>query len=258
MSKVEKQIKELESYLMQVPKITLAETEALLGVSESTVRRLFARMEENGQAFRVHGGLQVLPERKQEYNFSNMETRCLPQKKRIAREAINEIGEAGVIFLDSGSTLNHFSLCLADWLRAGRRGQVSVFTNSLRNLQALSGLTTVHFIGGRYRENRQDCCGYLAEEILRGLRFDLCFMGADGCDPEQGVSCMDMETASLGRIVVGSSARRVLLADSTKCRRGALVSYAAVEDMNLIITDQELEADAVERLRAKGAEVRLV
>ena len=34
MSKTEKQIKELESYLTQVPRITLAETEELLGVSE--------------------------------------------------------------------------------------------------------------------------------------------------------------------------------------------------------------------------------
>lgn len=258
MNKTEKQIKELESYLMQVPRITLAETEELLDISESTVRRLYARMEQQGLAFRVHGGLQALPERKQAYNFQNMEMRCLAQKKRIAREAIREIGDAGVLFLDSGSTVYQFSLCLADWLRAGRRGRASVFTNSLRNLQALSGLTDVQLIGGKYRENRQDCCGYLAEETLRKLTFDLCIMGVDGCDAEQGVSCMDMETASLARNVVGRSLRRVVLADSTKCRRGAMVSYAAVEDLDLIITDQELEAETVERLQARGTTVRLV
>lgn len=255
MNKTERQIKELESYLQQTSKITLAETEELLGVSESTARRLFAKMEQQGQALRIHGGLQAFPEQRQEYNYLRMETRRLTQKKRIARAAIREIGDVRTLFLDSGSTVYQFSLCLAEWLRAGRRDQVSVFTNSIRNLQALSGLANVQFVGGQYRENRQDCCGYLAEQMLRSLNFDLCFLGADGCDAEQGVSTTDMETASLGRIAVSHSQRRVVLLDSTKFSRGALVTYAPVEDLDLLVTDLELDEEIADRIQARGTRV---
>lgn len=258
MGKIERQLKELESYLAQVPRITLVEAEELLDVSESTVRRLFARMEEQGQALRVHGGLQALPDQKPDYNFSSVEARRLTQKKRIARAAVDEIGEAHTIFLDSGSTVYQFSLCLAEWARAGRRDQVSVFTNSLKNLQALTGLAKIQFIGGQYREHRQDCCGFLAEEAIQNLNFDLCVLGADGCDVEQGISCTDMETASLGRIAVSRSQRRIVLMDSTKFRKGALVSYARLEDINVLITDTELGNGVVKQAREKGTEVRLV
>lgn len=255
MGKIERQIRELESYLQQASKITLAEAEGLLGVSESTARRLFAKMEQQGQAFRIHGGLQAFPEQKQEYNYQRMETYRLAQKKRIARAAIDEIGDVKTLFLDSGSTVYQFSLCLAEWLRAGRREQVSVFTNSLRNLQTLSGLANVQFIGGQYRENRQDCCGYLAEQMLRSLNFDLCFLGADGFDAELGASTMDMETASLGRIAVSHSQRRVVLMDSTKFSRSTLVTYVVVEDLDLLITDSELDEKIVSRVQEKGTRV---
>lgn len=258
MGKIERQLKALESYLAQMPRITLMEAGELLDVSESTVRRLFVRMEEQGQALRVHGGLQALPNQKADYNFSSVETRCLAQKKRIARAAVDEIGTAHTIFLDSGSTVYQFSLCLAEWIRTGRRDQVSVFTNSLKNLQVLAGIAKIQFIGGQYREHRQDCCGFLAEEAIQSLNFDLCVLGADGCDVEQGISCTDMETASLGSLVVNRSLRRIVLMDSTKFRKRALVSYAGLEDINMVITDTGLDADIVGQARERGTEVRLV
>lgn len=259
MRKTEKQLQELTEYLKDAPRISLAETRQLLDVSESTARRLFARMETVGNAIRVHGGLQSIPvEGRQEYNYPSMEALRLPQKKRIARAAIDEIGDARTLFLDSGSTVYQFSVCLAEWLRAGRRDQVSVFTNSFKSLQALSGLTNIQFIGGRYRENRQDCCGYLAEMALQGLNFDMCVLGADGCNSEVGVSCTDMETARLGQIAVQHSQKRVVLVDASKFTKDALITYAHMEEINGIITDKELDDTTAAIIRGKGAAVRRV
>ena len=258
MGKIEKQMQELNAYLKEATRISLAETEELLGVSESTARRMFARMEAQSRAIRIHGGLQLLPEAKPEYNYPSMEARRIPQKKRIGRAAVECIGDARTLFLDSGSTMYQFSLCLAEWLRAGRKDMVSVFTNSLKNLQALSGLVNIQFIGGKYREHRQDCCGFLAEGALQGLNFDLCFLGGDGCTVDQGISCTDMETARLGQIAVSRSQKKVVLLDSTKFQRGALVSYARLEELDMVLSDTELDPEIAKQIRAKGPDVRLV
>lgn len=258
MGKIERQIRELTSYLEESPRISLAETQQLLNVSESTARRLFTKMEDSGGAIRIHGALQVLPPSKSEYNYPRMEARRLPQKKRIGRAAVDEIGDARTLFLDSGSTVYQFSVCLAEWLRAGRMGQLSVFTNSMKNLQALTGLTDIQFVGGKYRENRQDCCGFLAESALQRLGFDLCILGADGCSVERGVSCTDMETAQLGHIAIEHSQRRVVLVDATKFERDALVSYASMADIHMIITDSELDEETVRTVRATGTNLRVI
>ena len=259
MERTEKQLKELAAYLQEASRISLAETQQLLGVSESTARRLFSKMQSEGNAIRVHGGLQSIPvQGRQEYNYPSMEALRLPQKKRIARAAIAEIDDARTLFLDSGSTVYQFSVCLAEWLRAGKRNPVSVFTNSFKNLQALTGLANIQFIGGQYRENRQDCCGYLAEMALQSLNFDLCVLGADGCNPEGGVSCTDMETARLGQIAVKHSRKRVVLVDASKFRKDALITYARMEEINGIITDCELDDETAAFVQQKGPSLRRV
>lgn len=256
MEKIERHKQELLAYLKETPRISLGDAQRLLGLSESTVRRLFSRMESSGQALRVHGGLQMIVPAAAEYSYPSMEAQRLAQKKRIARAGIQEIGDARTLFLDSGSTVYQFSLCMTEWLRRNRREPISVFTNSVKNLQALSGLADIQFIGGRYRENRQDCCGYLAEQALSGLNFDVCILGADGCSVENGLSCTDMETARIGRIVVSRSRRKVVLADSSKFRANALATYAQAEEVDRIITDMEIAESVLCKAREKGVRIR--
>lgn len=257
MGKIERQLIQLEEYLKDVPKMSLSDARALLDVSDSTVRRLFARLEARGNAIRIHGGVQGIPKSMPEYSYPCMESRRLAQKKRIARAAVDLIGSSRTIFLDSGSTVYQLSLCIADWLRAGHRETIRLFTNSVKNLQALSGLAEIQFIGGKYREHRQDCCGFLAEEALKELNFDLCFLGADGCDVDQGVSCTDMETARMGSLAVDRSRRRIVLMDSEKFSAGALFTYAPMERLNVVISDMELSGNLAARMREKGVEVHL-
>ena len=119
-------------------------------------------------------------------------------------------------------------------------------------------MANIQFIGGQYRENRQDCCGYLAEMALQSLNFDLCVLGADGCNPEGGVSCTDMETARLGQIAVKHSRKRVVLADASKFRKDALITYARMEEINGIITDCELDDETAAFVQQKGPSLRRV
>jgi DeoR family transcriptional regulator, aga operon transcriptional repressor len=50
----------------------------------------------------------------------------------------------------------------------------------------------------------------------------------------------------------------VVVADSSKLRRRNISLIAKVEQINVLITDRAAPADAVEALRQRGVEVRLV
>ncbi|MBR6674526.1 MAG: DeoR family transcriptional regulator [Alphaproteobacteria bacterium] len=50
---------ELMTRLAVVQKLTLWETMEMLRISESTARRMFAKLEREGHAIRTHGGIQA-------------------------------------------------------------------------------------------------------------------------------------------------------------------------------------------------------
>ena len=60
---------ELMTRLSLVQKLTLAEAMELLNVSESTARRMFARLEREGLLIRTHGGIQCVNNAMTLYSF---------------------------------------------------------------------------------------------------------------------------------------------------------------------------------------------
>ncbi len=257
MGKVERQIEALAAHLNMESRISLAQGMALLDVSETTVRRLFARMDEAGLALRVHGGIQSIGIQKANSGISEAQRQKNMLKYGIAQAALDYVGNARTVYLDSGDIVFQFCQVLAEKMRAGSCGVTNVVTNSFRVSQVLSRITNIQCIGGQYRESRQDCCGYLAEEALQSLSIDVCFLSADGCNLEHGFSFRDMETARLGKLAVKRSMRRIALIDSAKFGCETLVTYARIKDFNAIVTDGKLDSSIADRLRAKGAEVRL-
>ena len=57
MKKFEKQTDIISKRLKVVDRITVAEGAELLGITESSVRRIFTKMEKTGSVIRVYGGI---------------------------------------------------------------------------------------------------------------------------------------------------------------------------------------------------------
>ena len=58
--------------------------------------------------------------------------------------------------------------------------------------------------------------------------------------------------------MLAAAARRVVLADGSKIGKVALARLCAVEDVDLIITGRSADSAAVDALRERGCEVRVV
>ena len=246
--------KELLARLSLVQKLSLSEAMDLLQISESTARRIFARLEQDGRAIRTHGGLQSLTHAIAAYSFEDGAKINIDKKAAIAREACKHLEDGDVIYCDSGTTIQCFCAELVNRLQKEALNIV-VCTNSLANLELLSPYLPVKLLGGEYRANRKDFCGYLTEQALGGLYFTKSFVGADGCVQGKQFTTTDYETARMNQIAMENSERCFMLVDSSKFATMAHVAYAPVETMDTIITDDDIDTDTMQKLKQQNVRV---
>ena len=194
--------------------------------------------------------------------LSGVPVRVLPVLKdaatgeKIGAEHIKALLKNGdVIFCDTGTTTQCF--CAELVCRIKREGlNVKLYTNSLANLELLSPYMPVTLIGGEYRPNRKDFCGYLTDQALTGLYFSKSFVGADGCVHGRQFTTTDFDTARMNQIAMRNTDQNIMLVDSSKFSVSAHVAYAPLEMLHTIVTDTGIRPEMLAQL--KSSHVRVI
>ncbi|MBE6996219.1 MAG: DeoR/GlpR transcriptional regulator [Ruminococcaceae bacterium] len=239
----------LLSQLSVSRKISLKEAMDLLDISESTARRLFARLERAGCVIRTHGGIQSITPEDLPYSFEALARTNVEKKTAIGRAAVDFVEDGDVLFCDSGTTIQCFCAALAQRLQS-QPLHIQVYTNSLANLEMLAPYMSVHLVGGEYRANRKDFCGALTEKTLRSLSFTKSFFGADGCVQGTRLTATDRKTAKLNEIALRNSQRTFMLVDSSKFTVSSQVAYTLIRGTHTIITDSGIAEDTIAQLNS--------
>lgn len=237
--------------------VTLQDTIEKMGISVSTARRLFIRMEEKGYAIRSHGKISLPDSTYSFYSYETSEELYVKEKKAIAKEAISLISDGDTLFLDSGTTVCLFSMALAEALRQKNLKNITVFTNSYMIINILNGCATVNLVGGTFRPNRKDFCGYMAERAIRDCHFSKCFLGTDGYHSSIGFTTTDFESAKICEAAMPNSDNSVILMDSHKFGRAALVGFSKGDDISLVISDEKLKKEQRDELLRNGINLRI-
>jgi DeoR family transcriptional regulator, fructose operon transcriptional repressor len=223
------------------------------GVTTETVRRDLAVLERAGLLRRVHGGaVPVGALSLMEPGLGERHGTRAEQKRKIAAAALDLLPEAdGSVVLDGGST----TAALADLLPAERR--LLVATNSVPIAVRLSSVPgiTLHVLGGRVRGVTQTAVGESTVRALENLRLDVAFLGANGITARHGFSTPDETEAATKQAMARAASRTVVLADSSKLGREHLVRFAAVDDVDVLVTDSEADPGAVAALTSAGIDV---
>lgn len=245
---------ELITRLSLMQKLSLGEAMELLNVSESTARRMFAKLERDGFAIRTHGGVQCVNHAMTLYSFEYGARTNIGKKTAIGREACKFLEDGDVVFCDSGTTIQ--CLCAEIVYRLRKENlNIQVYTNSLANLEMLSPYLQVNLVGGEYRANRKDFCGYLTEQALNGLYFTKSFVGADGCVQGRLFTTTDFETARMNEIAMRNSERTFMLVDSSKFSLSSHVAYAPVQNIHTIVTDTGISPEMLDQLSHSSVRV---
>jgi DeoR family fructose operon transcriptional repressor len=87
------------------------------------------------------------------------------------------------------------------------------------------------------------------------LRADLAFVGTNGISVQHGLSTPDPEEAATKRALVESAQRVVALADASKIGQERTVRFAALGDIDVLVTDDGIDAADVAAFEAAGLDV---
>ena len=109
----------------------------------------------------------------------------------------------------------------------------------------------LHLLPGRVRTATQAAVGHATVEAIRHYRADLAFVGTNGISVQHGLSTPDPEEAATKHAIVESAQRVVVLADASKVGQERTVRFAALEDVDVLVTDISVDPADVTRLRGR-------
>jgi DeoR family fructose operon transcriptional repressor len=226
---------------------------SLFDVTSETVRRDLAVLERNGHLQRVHGGA-VRPGATPVVGEQGIDERLMShtdQKLAIGAAASRFLPpDGGSVFIDAGTTTYQAALALP------RDRRLTLMTHSIPIAGALAaqGAETLHVLGGRVRGLTQAMVGADTVAALERLRITTAFVGTNGISIAHGLSTPDPDEAAIKSAIVRSAHRVVVLADSSKAGHEDLTSFAALADIDVLITDTGIDPDFAGALADHGIE----
>lgn len=246
-------------HLSQQGKVSVAHLSERFGITRETVRRDLAQLEQQGILRRVHGGAVTSTRTSTaEQSHTARTTQNLAAKSRIAAKALELLPQGATsILLDAGTTTELLAGLLAEEHAGPRAGELLVITHALPIAQRVSPALPLELIGGRVRGLTSAATGNHTLAQLEALRPDIAFVGANGVDASFGLSTPDSIEAAVKSAIVSCARRVVLLADSSKFGETALVRFAALADIDSLVTDREPDAELAAALEAADVEVVL-
>jgi len=233
--------------------VRLTELSEAFLVSEMTIRRDLDALESDGLIERVHGGAVLVQRGTEEPGFEKKSLRELPEKSAIAERAAQLVKPGSAVALSAGTT----TWALARYL--SRVEQITVVTNSMNVWRELQqggrGGATVILTGGEFRTPSDALVGPTADAAIRSLYFDLLFLGVHGIDPVAGLTTPNISEAETNRAFIARCRKLVVVADHTKWRTTALCTMAPLSEVDALVCDDGLPADAQRQLESQVREL---
>lgn len=231
--------------------VTVSELADSFSVSEVTVRHDLTVLARQGLVGRVRGGARAVQRGQSEVAFDVRLRVEEPAKRAIARAAAAMVGDGEAVALDSSTT----AFYVARELREKR--ELVVVTNGLRIASALANAPGVSVImpGGMLRLPAMSLVGDFASPVIGSTSIDKGFFGARGLSSDRGLMDLNPEEVRIKREMVEACERVVAIFDHTKWQRTALLSFAATDEFEAIVTDELAPPELVQEWRARGIEV---
>ena len=240
-------------------RVTVADLAQHLDVSAETVRRDLSQLETEGHLERTHGGaVPAVPGGRVERTLAARRAENVSAKTAIGRAALGLLpAPGGAVLLDAGSTTACLAEALAESPPDGRG--LTLLTNSVPIADILhgAGLTGLHLLGGAVRGLTGACVGAPVLRALDAMRVDVAFLGANGLHAERGLTTQDPDEAAVKAAMCACARRVVVLADSSKFGHDFLVSFAALDRIDVLVTDTAPTGPLAAALDERGIEVLL-
>jgi DeoR family transcriptional regulator of aga operon len=242
---------------------------AALDVSTATVRRDLDELADRQMLVRTRGGA-VAHGVSYQLPLRYKSARNAPEKQRIARAVAGLVAAGEVVGLNGGTTTTEVARALAlrhceaptpgDPVAPAGAPALTVVTNALNIAGELAVRPQIKIVatGGVARPQSYELVGPLTVGVLDEVVLDVTVLGVDGLDPARGLLAHQEEEALVSRLLAARAQRVVVAADATKAGRRAFARICPLEQVDVLVTDRSLDADARKRIEEAGVTVHTV
>lgn len=226
----ENRIIAMEKYIAEKKKCSMEELTKHFNVSMMTVRNDIKMLVERGSVKKVYGGVEV----KDTAPFSTFETRSMENldvKEAIARCAAEEIENDDIIFVDSGTTTMH----IVKYIDSDKK--VTIIThnfNAASQAIEMENITLI-MLPGILDRKTNSFMDVRTPEILRQYNISKAFLATSCITPQGSLGNGSSLECSIKSQALKSSVKRYVLADDSKLKKTALMTFGYLEDVDVLI-----------------------
>jgi len=240
--------------LRAAPAVRVTSLSEDLGVSEITIRRDLMLLEQEGVLARTHGGAVRRQAIASEIGYDESGITHQAEKDRIGQAAAAMIEPRDTVFMGSGTTV-------AQMLRHVDPGlEARVVTPSLAAASEARGLRLeLVFLGGLYRPQLEAVEGPWPIEMIQSFNADKAFLGADCLDARAGLTTMSIAAAGIELAMVRRTRGEVVvLADASKFGLVGPVVVCPLDQVDVVVVDDGVDAEVRERIQRAGPRCEVV
>lgn len=238
--------------------VTVDDLVEKLGTSPATTRRDLDSLAEQRLLTRTHGGAvaqAVAYELPIRYK-SHLRTQ---EKERIALAAAAHVLPGSVVGLSGGTTTTAIAAALAAREDLAADGGITIVTNAVNIAAQLATRPDIKVVvtGGVIHSRSYELVGPFVEQLLRGVRLDVAFIGVNGFDAASGASTEDEREAAVNRIMAEQARRAIVVTDSSKLGVTAFARVGGTDLFTSVLTDSAADPTMVSAIRDAGYDVIL-
>jgi DeoR/GlpR family transcriptional regulator of sugar metabolism len=202
-----------------------------INVSDDTIRRDLQELAEAGKIIKVHGG--ALSPSFHHGNNSSREIYSYQKKKIIASKAVSLIKDGMFILTSGGTTIIELARSLPQQLHASFiSGSIPVLFEYMNhpNIDVIA-------IGDKISKNSKITVGSEAISKIKELNADLCFLGINALNIDNGVSDNDWDVVQIKKAMIDSSEKVICLTISEKINTRQPIQICDLSKIDVLITE---------------------
>jgi DeoR/GlpR family transcriptional regulator of sugar metabolism len=228
-------------------RIAYSELVNQINVSEDTIRRDVNELAEDGKVVKIKGGAMSAA-----YHYGQeSQTYAQQNKLAIAEKTLQLLRNDMIVLIGGGTTIREFIRKIPPALRA-----TFITVNVLSAVELLDKpMIKTIVIGGQISAYSQMTVSGEVFEYLSNINADLCIIGTNAIDPENGLTDADWETIQVKKAMIKAAEKVAILAISEKLNSSMKMKIADLRDIDYLITELPANSPELEEYRAKNVTV---
>ena len=230
-------------------KVLSADLSQDINVSDDTIRRDLQELAEAGKVIKVHGG--ALSPSFHNGPLAPKDIYSYTQKKTIAQKAVSLIKDGMFVLTSGGTTIIELARALPPDLHA------TFISGSIPAIYEYMNHPNIDVIviGDKISKNSKITVGLEAISKIREIRADLCFMGINAINLQNGVSDNDWEVVQIKKAMVESAQRLVCLSIAEKINTLQPIQVCDSKKIDTLITELPADDPLLEPYKKAGITV---